>query len=165
MYIFTHCISWTLPMVVNCIVLHLRYQLNVTNGRQLYCIEPTVSDKLYQWSSTELYWTYCISSMLPMVFSCIVLNLMYQLNVNNGRQLYYFEPTLSVTCYQLSSTVLFWTYCISSMLPVVVNCIILNLLYQLNVTSGRQLYCIEPTVSVQLYQWSSTVLYWTYCIS
>jgi len=100
-------------MVVNCIVLHLRYQLNVTNGRQLYCIEPTVSDKLYQWSSTELYWTYCISSMLPMVFSCIVLNLMYQLNVTNGRQLYCIEPNVSDKLYQWSSTELYWNYSIS----------------------------------------------------
>ena len=62
--------------------------------------------------------------MLPTVDNCIVLNLLYQLNVTNGRQLYYIEP-----------------------------------LYQLNVTNGRQLYYIEPTVSVERYQWSTTVLY------
>jgi len=87
--------------------------------------------------------------MLPAVVNCIVLNLLYRLNVTSGRQLYYIEPTVSVKRYQWSSTVLYWTYCISWTLPMVVNCIILNLLYQLNVTNGRQLYCIEPTVSVE----------------
>jgi len=43
----------------------------------------------------------------------------------------------------------------------VVSCIVLNLLYQLNVTNGRKLYYIEPTVSVERYQWYSAVLYWT----
>jgi len=82
-----------LPAVVNCIVLNLLYQFNFTNGRQLYCIEPTVSVRCYQRSSTVLYWTYCIGQMLPVVVTSIVLNVLFRRNV--AKRLFYLEKKLT----------------------------------------------------------------------